>query len=78
MAAHAQSDRLDDPLHRATSAVRHAVRAAASGVARLTLAVLRWCWGTDDDERKPRRSRAERKRLRKEKLRDVFARKHAV
>ena len=78
MAARAQSDRLDDPLHRAVTTVWHAVRVAAIAVARLTVAALRWCWGTDDDDRKPRLSRAERKRLRKEKLREVFARKHAV
>jgi hypothetical protein len=78
MAAHVtHSARPDDPLHRAGAAVWHAVRVGASAVARFTVAVARWCWGTDEDQ-VPRLTRAERKRLRKEKVREALARKQAA
>ena len=77
MAAPAHTAPHDDPLHRAAAATWHAIRVAAGAVARFTVAVVRWCRGADCDREQKRLSRAERKRLRKEKLREVLARKHA-
>ena len=77
MAAHAHTAHPDDPLHRAAAATWHAIRVAASAVARFTVAVVRWCRGADADREKNRLPRAERKRLRKEKLREALGRKHA-
>lgn len=71
MAAHAHSAH-PDPLRRALAAAWHALRVTAAAVARFTVSVVRWCRGVDR-EQQPRLSRTERKRLRKEKLREALS-----
>jgi hypothetical protein len=59
-----------DALRRALAAVRRAIVAAARATARLAAATARWLRG-EPPEGEKHLTRAERKRLRKEKLREI-------
>jgi hypothetical protein len=67
----------DDAIHRALAAARHAVHVTARAIARFAAAVVKWCRGEDECDDKPL-CRSERKRLRKEKLRQLKATKKAA
>ena len=66
-----------DALHRAWAATWHVIVVIARAVARFAVAVVTCCRGGEDCESK-RLSRAERKRLRKAKLRRLLGRRTAA
>ena len=73
MTTHAQPAE-PDALHRGLAAIRRAIVAAARATAHFVAATAKWLRG-ERPEGERHLSRAERKRLRKEKLRELQAAK---